>query len=210
MAPRGASPETVERLLQRVAHGDRAALDQLLGEHRQAMHRVVALRMDGRMRGRIDPSDVVQEAQLEAARRIDDFISRRPMPFHVWLHKTAYEGLLRLRRQHIGANCRSAEKELSLPENSSIALAKQLFTASGSPSRQAGKREAAARIRQAIAQLPDDDREILLLRNFEELTNVEAAQVLGIEPAAASKRYGRSLLRLRKILLECGLTESQL
>jgi RNA polymerase sigma-70 factor (ECF subfamily) len=185
------------------------ALDRLLEGHRAGLRRAVELRLDPKLRARLDASDVVQEAQLEAARRIDDFLQRRPMPFHLWLHKTAHESLLRLRRQHIEAGCRSADREIPLPEGSSVALAKQLLGPLPSPSQQLRARETAQRLRAAMARLAEEDQEILLLRNFEGLSNVEAAQVLGLDPAAASKRYGRALLRLRKLLLDSGLTESQ-
>jgi RNA polymerase sigma-70 factor (ECF subfamily) len=199
---------TAESLLQQVATGNRGALNRLLDDYRPVLRRMVELRLDGRMRSRVDPSDVIQEAQMEASRRIHDFIARRPMPFHIWLQKTAYESLLRLRRRHVEADCRAADRETPLPEGSSVALAKQLFASGPSPSQQVRDEETSLRIRQAIAQLAEDDREILLLRNFDELSNVEAAQVLGIDPAAASKRYGRSLLRLRRILVNNGLAES--
>src|SRR6516165_2779360 len=107
-------PDETGRLLTRVMAGDRQALDRLLALHRGLLRRAVELRLDPRVRARLDASDVVQEAQLEAARRIGDYLRRRPMPFHVWLEKTAYETLLRLRRQHVDAGCRSVEHEVPL------------------------------------------------------------------------------------------------
>src|SRR5437588_13070369 len=104
----GIDEAEVRGLLDQVRAGNRGALDQLLARHRNYLLSVVELRMDQKMRARIDPSDVVQEAQLEAARRIEDYLGREPMPFHLWLRKTAYENLLPLRRQHVDADCRSA------------------------------------------------------------------------------------------------------
>src|SRR5437870_1267775 len=153
------------------------------------------------MRARIDPSDVVQEAQLEAARRIDDYLGREPMPFHLWLRKTAYENLLRLRRAHVDADCRSVEREIPLPDSSSAVLARKIFSRELNPCQQAIEQELARRLREALAQLPETDSEVLLLRNLEGLTNEEAAQVLEIDPSATSKRYGRAILKLRKLLL---------
>jgi len=204
-------PEEAEtlRLLEEVRAGDRRALDRLLTGHRMYLRTAVELRLDRRLRPRLDPSDVVQEAQLEAARRIDDYLRREPMPFHLWLRQTAYQNLLRLRRQHVEADRRSVTRELPLPEGSSATLARQLLGAGPTPSEQAGEEELARRLRQAVAELPETDREILLMRNFEGLSNQEAAQVLGLEPAAASRRYGRAILRLRKVLQAGGAMGSE-
>jgi RNA polymerase sigma-70 factor (ECF subfamily) len=196
-------------LLQQLQAGDRGALDRLLHRHRSYLLRVVELRMDHKLRGRLDPSDVVQEAQLEAACRIQEYLQREPMPFHIWLRKMAYERLLRLRRQHVEADCRSVDNEIPLPDGSSAMLARKILSREPSPSQQAVEQELARRLRQAMAALTENDREILLLRNFEGLTNSEAAQILDLEPAAASKRYGRALLRLRQLLLESGLGDSK-
>jgi RNA polymerase sigma-70 factor (ECF subfamily) len=201
--------EETQRLLDQLRGGDRQALEQLLARHRGELRQAVELRLDPAMRGRVDPSDVVQEAQAEAARRIDDYLRREPMPFHLWLRKTAYENLLRIRRQHVEAGCRSVRREMALPEGSSVALARMLFAQEPTPSRVMAGHELAARLSQAMAELSDEDREILLLRNFDGLGNQEAAQLLGIGPDAASKRYGRAILRLRKLLLHRGVTESQ-
>ena len=111
--------EETLRLLEQVRAGDRRALDRLLTGHRAYLLTVVELRLDRRMRARIDPSDVVQEAQLEASRRIEDYLRREPMPFHLWLRQTAYENLLRMRRQHVEAECRTVEREVPLPDGSS-------------------------------------------------------------------------------------------
>jgi RNA polymerase sigma-70 factor (ECF subfamily) len=204
-----ANSPTADQLLHALANGDQSALDGLLAEYRPVIRRAVEMRMDGRLRARVDASDVVQEAFLEAMRRIDDYLERRPMPFHLWIHKTALESLLRVRRKHVEAECRAADRELPLPEGSSVALAKQLLAEIPAPSEQVRDQETVQEIRQAIAHLGNEDREIILLRNFEELSNVEAAQILGIDTAAASKRYGRALLRLRKLLVERGFPDSR-
>src|SRR5262245_59760633 len=104
-----------ENLLVRAGAGDAAALDELLAVHRPLMRRVVEVRMDAALRGRIDPSDVVQEAQLEVARRIRDFLNLRQMPFAAWVRQTTFENLLRMRRQHVDAECRTVVRERPLP-----------------------------------------------------------------------------------------------
>lgn len=209
MIPAGIDEAEVRGLLEQVREGDRGALDQLLARHRSYLLTVVELRMDQKMRARVDPSDVVQDAQLEAARRIQEYIDRAPMPFHIWLRKTAYENLLRLRRQHVEADCRSVEREIPLPDSSSAVLARGILSRELNPSQQVIEQELARRLRQALAKLPEVDAEVLLLRNLEGLTNEEAAQVLGIDPSATSKRYGRAILKFRKLLLESGPGDSK-
>jgi RNA polymerase sigma-70 factor (ECF subfamily) len=199
----------VRDLLQKVRAGDRRSLDDLLAQHRNYLIDVVELRMDQKLRARIDPSDVVQEAQLEVAQRIDDYLVREPMPFHLWLRKTAYENLLRLRRRHLEADCRSIEREIPLPDGSSMMLARKILSREPNPGQHAVEQELVQRLRQALAQLPELDTEVLLMRNLEGLTNQETAQVLGIEPSATSKRYGRAILKLRQFLREGGLGDSK-
>ena len=127
------SPDTPStcRLLEQVRNGDARALDELLTRHRPALHAFVAARLDRPLRGRLDPSDVVQEAQMEVARRMSDYLDRRPMPFHLWVRKTAYERLLNLRRDHRQAARRSVEREVGLPERSS--LLERVVTLTGAP-----------------------------------------------------------------------------
>jgi RNA polymerase sigma-70 factor (ECF subfamily) len=194
------SPET-QQLLQRAGAGDRAAFERLFAEHRLQLRQFVERRLDPKLRARVDASDVVQETQMEVLGRLADFLERQPMPFRLWLRKTAYERLLKIRRRHVEAAQRSLDREVPLPDRSSVALARQLMASGSTPSQHLDKREAARRVRQAVAQLADLDREIVLMRNFEGMSNQEVAHVLQIDPAAASQRFGRALLRLRKLLL---------
>lgn len=197
-------------LLQGVTASDASAFEQLFARHRAFIRRVIQVRLDSKLRARVDPSDVVQETQMEAFRRLPDYLSRRPMPFRLWLRKTACERLVMLRRRHVQAGRRSVDKELPLPHDSGQPQAETIRAGGSTPSHQVGRRELAARVRAAIDRLPESDRQILLLRQFEGLTHEEAAGVLEIEPAAARKRYGRALLRLHRLLAESGLTESQI
>src|SRR5438105_3933867 len=180
MIPAGIGDAEVGDLLRQVRAGDRRALDQLLARHRGYLVSMVELRMDRKMRARIDPSDVVQEAQLEAAQRIQEYLGREPMPFHIWLRKTAYQNLLRLRRQHLEADCRSVEREIPLPDSSSAMLARQIFSHEPNPGQQAVEQALARRLRQAITQLRQIDADVLLMRTIEGLTNQEVPQVLDI------------------------------
>jgi RNA polymerase sigma-70 factor (ECF subfamily) len=194
------SAETQE-LLRRIRAGDKAAFERLFAEHRPQLRRFVEMRLDPKLRARLDASDVVQETQMEVLSRLADFLERQPMPFRLWLRKTAYERLLKIRRRHLEAAQRSLEREVSLPDHSSFVLAEQLLASGSTPSEHLDRHEAARRVRQAVARLSETDRETLLMRNFEGLSNQEVAQVLQISPEAASQRFGRALLRLRKLLL---------
>jgi len=193
---------------ERVGAGDPQAFDELFARHRPYLRQVIELRLDSKLRARVDPSDIVQETQLEAFRRLADYLERRPMAFRLWLRKTAHERLLMVQRHHRGAARRSIRREVQLPDGSSFQLAQQLLDPSLTPGQLAERRELARQVRQAVGQLSEIDREILLMRNLEGLSNHEVAQVLQIDPAAASQRYGRALLRLRKLLLDSGLMES--
>jgi RNA polymerase sigma-70 factor (ECF subfamily) len=196
-------------LLERLGNGDAEAGDQLLCQHRDELWRQIDLRLDRRLRRRVDPSDVVQEVQLEALRRLPDYLQRCPMPFWLWLRKIAHERLIMAYRRHAVAGCRSIGRNIALPVSSSAVLAPELMARGSSPSQALKRQELAARVRQAVADLSDADREMVLMRNFEQLTNQQAAAVLGIDPATASQRYGRALIRLRAILAGLGVTGSE-
>ncbi|HEY7120492.1 MAG TPA: sigma-70 family RNA polymerase sigma factor [Tepidisphaeraceae bacterium] len=195
-------------LLDEVRRGDRLALDRLLTRSRPKLLAFVDDHLDPRLRPRLDPSDVVQEVQLEVVRRMDDYLRRRPMPFHLWVRKTAYERLLNLRRDHQRAR-RTLDREVPLPERSSLLMVRPLLHGSASPSRQAEAREFADRVGRAVAELSDRDREILTMRHAEELSYEEIGHLLEIEPTAARKRYGRALIRLQTVLSAHGLLEDR-
>jgi RNA polymerase sigma-70 factor (ECF subfamily) len=151
---------------------------------------------------------VVQEVQLEVAERMDDFLDRSPMPFHLWVRKTAYERLLKVQRDHRQRARRSVDREVALPDHSSLLLAKPLLAGGPSPSQQLAAREFADRVGQAVTELPEADREVLLMRHLEGLDYAEIACLLEVSAEAARQRYGRALLRLRKVLKDHGLLES--
>jgi RNA polymerase sigma-70 factor (ECF subfamily) len=201
--------ESTRQQLERAAAGDPAAFEELFARHRDFLRLVVQLRMSPRLRARVDPSDVVQEAQIDAFRRLRDFLDRRPMPFRLWLRKTVRERLLKAHRQHLEAGRRAAWREVPLPDQSSILLAERLLAGGSGPGRRLDRSETAQLVRRAVAELPEADREVLLMRNFEGLSNQEVAYLLGLDAATASKRHGRALLRLRQVLLAGGFTSSQ-
>jgi RNA polymerase sigma-70 factor, ECF subfamily len=192
-------------LLDQVHAGDSAALGQLLERYRPDLQALIDFHLDPRLRARLDPSDIVQEAQIDVVRRMDDYLERRPMPFHLWVRKAAYQRLLNARRDHGRRAKRSVGRELPLPERSSLLVARPLVHGGPSPSQQVEAREFAERVGRAVAGLSEADREILLMRHAEELPYDEIACLLEIEPAAARKRYGRALIRLQKALADHGL-----
>jgi RNA polymerase sigma-70 factor (ECF subfamily) len=194
-------------LLDRVQAGDADALGLLLDHHRPTLEAFVESHLDPRLRARLDASDVVQEAQLELARRMADFLRRRPMPFRLWACKTAYQRLLKARRDHRGAARRSVDREVPLPDRSSLLLAGSLLQGGPSPSKALERREFADRAGRAVAALAEADRGVLLLRHADGLSYEEIGCLLDIDPAAARKRYGRALIRLRASLARQGLLE---
>jgi RNA polymerase sigma-70 factor (ECF subfamily) len=197
-------------LLLKVEAGDLRAVDELFARHRAALYRVVAGRLGSSMRGRIDPSDVVQEAQIDAINRLDEFFARRPMPFRTWLLRTAMQRLLKLRR-HATAARRDVSRERPLPEDDSTPGPFRPIAADGpTASQQLAARDLARRLHAVLDRLPEADRAIVGMRALEGLSYEDAGARLEIDPATARKRYGRALLRLRALLLADGLTESHL
>ena len=206
-------PPKTEQLLARAAAGDGAAWGALLTAHEERLIRMVAFRMDPRLRGRIDAADVVQEAFVEASAHREDYFRAR-MPLFLWLRGVVSNKLLEVHRHHLGTRMRDAKRELPLaaPKNwddTSAALWLHLTGHLTRPSVAAVRGEVRTRLAEALDRMDPTDREVLMLRHFEQLTNAEAAQVLGIQERAAAKRYLRALERLREILSEMpgGLTE---
>ena len=200
------TPDTDEAdLLQRAKAGDQQALAALFARYRDRLRKMVRLRLDRRVSGRIDASDVLQDAYLDVARRFPEYAAAPAVPFYVWLRALAGQRLVDLHRRHLGAQMRDAGQEVSLcrgalPAASSASLAQQLLAGLTSPTQAAIRAEMQMRLQETLNSMDPIDREVVVLRHFEELTNVEAAEVLGIETSAASKRYIRAIRRLKAIL----------
>ena len=201
----GKDPDDSAELVQRLRAGDRAALATLLDRHRDRLRRMVEVRLDARLQARLDASDVVQEACVDVATQIDDYLRDPKLPLFLWLRLVVGERLMRLHRHHLGAQMRDVAREVSLyrgalPAASSAALAAQLLGRHTSPTQAVLRAERILRLQEALNALEPIDREILSLRHFEELTAAETARALGIEEAAAAKRYFRALKRLKEVL----------
>ena len=198
-------PGSTEDLLRRAGGGDAAALVELFTHSRDRLRRMVRLRLDRRLQGRLDPSDVLQEAYLDVARRAPDYAANPTMPPYLWLRFLTGQRLMLLHRQHLGAQMRDAGQEVSLyrgalPQASSVSLANQLVGRLTSPTQAAVRAELQLRVQEALNGMEPLDREVLTLRHFEMLSNEDTAAVLGLRKSAASNRYVRALRRLKEAL----------
>jgi RNA polymerase sigma-70 factor (ECF subfamily) len=194
-------------LLARAAAGDEEALTELFSRYRKRLKQMVRLRLNRRLQGRIDDSDVLQEAYLEAARRLPEYLADRPLPFFLWLRHLTGEKLIDTHRRHLGAKMRDAAQEVSLhrgpmPAASSASLAAQLLGRLTSPSQAAVKAETRLRVQEVLNRMDLLDREVLALRHFEQLSNAEVAETLGLNESTASSRYLRALKRLKDELCD--------
>ena len=199
----GASSE--DRLLEQLAGGQENALAELFSLHRDRLWRMVNFRLDRRMYGRVDPDDVLQESYLDAANRISHYLKNPEITFFVWLRQIATQTLIDIHRRHIGAQMRDATREVAmhgvgLPQATSLSLAAHLLGHLTSPSQAALRAEASVLLERGLASMDSIDQEVLALRHFEELTNSEVSEVLGIQQKAASIRYVRAISRLKKVL----------
>ncbi len=199
-------PETeqTQDLLAAAAAGDAAAVDRLLDRHREALRKLVALRMDRRMGRRVDASDVVQDVLLEATSRLRGYLDDPRLPFHLWLRNLAQDRMIDLHRRN-RAQRRDVMREQPLErgsdlDRSAFNLADQLQSAGLTPAAAAIKAELEQRFWEAIDLLDEPDREIILMRHAEQLGNAEVAQALDLSPAAAGMRYLRAIRRLRGVL----------
>jgi RNA polymerase sigma-70 factor (ECF subfamily) len=202
-----ADPDTDE-LLARSAAGDRSARGQLLERHRPKLLRMVAVRLDRRLAARVDPSDVVQEALAEAARRFDAYLRERPLPYYPWLRRLTWVQIDKAYRRHTaGRRSVVREEPPELPEGSALALADRLLADNTDPADAALRHERRQRVRAALDRLAAVDREVLVLRFLERLSTAETAAVLEISPGAVRLRFMRALERLRQRLGSEGVGE---
>ncbi len=196
--------DTTQRLLVDVGDGNAAAVNELIERHRGAIRRMVAARMDRAMAGRVDASDIVQEALIEAHRRLADYLSDGSMPFHLWLRQIAKDRLIDAHRRH-RARRRDVGREQGMTaraDQSSLDLAAQLCDMELTPAAATLRKELEGRFWAAIDELDESDREIVLMRHQEQFGNGEVAELLNLSPAAAGMRYLRAIRRLRSILGE--------
>jgi RNA polymerase sigma-70 factor, ECF subfamily len=219
--PMNGQDEREALLLARAAGGDVDAWGALLARHQERLAGVVSFRLDLRLRGRVDAADVVQEAFIAATERRADFFAQSAQPLFLWLRWMVGNTLLEVHRHHLGAQMRDARREVRSArradgggdddDSTRAALVAQLTCGATGPATAVGRAEVKQRLREALGCMDAIDREVLALRHYEQLTNAEAAQVLGIQERAAAKRYLRALERLRELLADMpgGLTGLQ-
>jgi RNA polymerase sigma-70 factor (ECF subfamily) len=199
------TPSEVTHLIDRLRAGDRQALAELFHRYRERLRRMLELRMDGRLWTRLDASDVLQEAYIDLAGDLDAYRADPKLPPLLWMRLHVGRRMTMLHRLHLGTGKRDAGLEISLyrealPQASSAALASMLLGRHTSPTQAAQRAERLLRIQEALNTLDPIDREVLALKHFEDLSRAETAEVLGISPEAAAKRYFRALKRLKEVL----------
>jgi RNA polymerase sigma-70 factor (ECF subfamily) len=200
-----ALPEQNEILAALESEGEEA-LARFFEIAQPRLKRIVNFRLDYRLGGRVSESDVIQETYVRAAKRMDGYLKKDDMPFFVWLRLEVSQKLHEIHRLHFGAEKRDVRKEMKLGANNndsgktSMALAAHIVAQMSSPSRLVEKAEQIAFLEKTLNEMNEMDREVIALRHFEELSNIETAEILDIDPSAASKRYLRALKRLREIM----------
>ena len=197
--------DRTHEILRDVADGDPEAVNRLMDRHRDAVRRMVQLRLDHAVARRVDASDVVQDVMLEASQRLSDYLKNPGMPFHLWLRQLALDRIIDMHRRHRGAQRRSVDREQNFSgvgndEQSAADLAALLRDAELTPAAAALRKELQARFVTALQQMDEGDREIIVMRHFEHLGNSEAAEALGLIAPAAGMRYLRAIRRLRAVL----------
>jgi len=198
--------DQTQQLLNDAKGGDADAINRLMDRHRESLRRMVQLRLDQKIQRRIDVSDVVQDVLVEANRRLQDYLASPVMPYHLWLRQIAQDRIIDAHRRHRGSAKRSVDRErnLAVPaadDHSTIQLAAQLCDDQLTPAAAATQAELAKAVEAAIAKLPDQDCEIIVMRHYEQLSNQEIAQALGLTEPAASMRYLRAIRRLKELMV---------
>jgi RNA polymerase sigma-70 factor (ECF subfamily) len=197
--------EQTRELLKGVTDGDSQAVNRLMDRHREAVRRMIQMRLDQAVARRVDASDVVQDVLMEASQRLKDYLANPVMPFHLWLRQLAKDRIIDMHRRHRAAQRRSVDREQNMSglgndEQSAADLAALLKDAELTPAAAALRREMEQRFLVALDQLEENDREIVVMRHFEHLGNSEVAEALGLSPPAAGMRYLRAIRRLRELL----------
>ncbi len=194
----------ITQLLDRAATKDQVAIGELMSLHRARIRKMLTIRMSPEMSTRVDPSDVVQETLIEATRQLPAYLEHRRIGFYAWLRDLALYRLIDLHRRHVLAGKRSVKREqwqgLALPDESCVDLARRLVHSGTSPSRQVERQEDLQRVKQLLQDLPDEEREILVLKYLEELTATEIAEVLGVTERTVWRRHGRAIEHLGSLL----------
>ena len=194
--------DDLDDLLHRASRGDDRARDELFAQHRDRLRRLIAVRLNRRLAARLDPSDLVQDVLIKANHQLEGFLRERPLPFYAWLRQIALQRLIDIHRRHFLAGRRSVlrEEPPALPDESVAELADLLVSSQSTPSKQLLREELQARVRKALLELGERDREVLVMRHLEEMAMAEIAAVLGVSEGAVKVRHLRALKRLHGAL----------
>lgn len=195
----------VEEMLRRAAAGDDEALHAVFSLHRDRLKRMIQLRLSRRLTGRVDDSDVLQDAAIEIARKLPEYVANPQLPLFLWMRHLTLLKLAEVHRRHLGTQLRDADREVTLhrgglPMADSVSLAAQLLGTLTTPSQAAIKAETRLMVQEALNAMDPIDREVLALKHFEQLSTSEIADVLGLSKAGAGSRYLRAIKRLKGIL----------
>jgi len=206
--------DKTEELLLGAKAGNADAVNRLIERHRDAVLRMVQMRLDQKIRRRVAVSDVVQDVMIDASRRLQEYIANPVMPFHLWLRHIAKDRIIDAHRRHRGSQKRSVDREqgLAVPgadDHSTMDLAAQLYDGELTPAAAATQREMAQRVEAAITELGEQDGEIIIMRHYEQLSNQEVSLALGLSEPAASMRYLRAVRRLRSMLMGTEANEEE-
>ncbi len=198
-------PTEPRALVEKLIAGDEQALAEIFSLHSDRLRRMIHFRLHPKLLSRMDPDDVLQEAYLDALQRIDSYKDEVATSVFVWLRMIVTQTMVDVHRRHLGAQMRSANQEIALPQlnttrGSSASMSCHLLGNLSTPSHAAMRKESSSQLETALDEMDDIDREVILLRHFEELDNKEVADVLGIQESAASNRYVRALIRLKGVL----------
>ncbi len=202
-----ASTDAADDLVARMRAGNKDALATVFSTYRERLRRIIQFRIDYRIAGRVSDSDVLQDTFIAAAKRLPHFSKQSEIPAFLWLRLLVKQQLIDVHRQHLQAEMRDVRKEVSLQPkhtspHTSMAIAAQLAGAMTSVSEVMARAEHIAQLESVLNQMDDVDREVIALRHFEELTNLETAKVLELQPSAASKRYLRAMTRLSQLMVK--------
>ena len=209
------TPEQTRSLIDEAKAGDAEAVNRLLVEFREPLRRVIDLRMDPVLGRRVDASDIVQDVLIEASQRLGDYLKNPAMPFHLWLRHLAQDRIIDTHRRHRQAQRRSIDREQPIErpawaDESSLQLAAQLVASGQTPATAALGHELQIRLGEALEKIPEADRDVILMRHHEQLSNQDVAALLQLTEAAASMRYLRALRKLRGVLIDEGESPSQM
>ena len=197
--------EPTEELLADARAGTADAINRLLERHRVAVHRLVQMRLDAKIQGRVDVSDVVQDVLVEANRRLQDYLANPQLSFHLWIRQIAQDRIIDAHRRHRGSAKRSVDREQAVhapagDDHSTYELIGQIHDRDLTPAAAVAQKEMARRVEAAISQMNPQDAEIIVMRHYEHLSNQETALALQLTEPAASMRYLRAIKRLRELL----------